>query len=138
MAFASAESMSHGAKASSQMLHGQLTGPTVTVVCVTGCSRLPVSSTARLRMFAVPVALGRQLYDQLLVPLAGCHVAPPSADTSTPPTTPPPPSAAVPVIATRVPAAMTAPAAGEAIADVGAVESLLGKAGNSPACLVCG
>src|SRR3954452_19041029 len=57
-----------------------------------GVSMLPLSSTARLRMIAVPFWFGDQVYVQLNRPTAGCQVPPPSTETSTPATVPPPAS----------------------------------------------
>ena len=51
-----------------------------------GTSRFPLSSTARDSTCTVPLAPGVHVYDQLPVPRAGCHVVPPSTDTSTPAT----------------------------------------------------
>ncbi len=67
-----------------------------------------------------------------MVPVAGCHVLPPSSDTSTPPTTPPV-SAAVPVTVTRAPSATVLPAAGEVTAEDGGVVSVDAAARTSPA-----
>src|SRR6266550_5772197 len=120
------------------MVQGQFAGPMVTVVTAVGCSRLPVSSTARLLMLAVPSTPGRQLNVQFSRPAARRHVDPPSTETSMPPTTPPPLSVAVPLIVTSVSAGMLTPFAGDAIADVGGATSVLGTAGNNPGCRVCG
>src|SRR3712207_5517673 len=82
----SPESTRHGVTALPIMPHGQAMS-TETLAGLD--SRLPVSSTAR----AITVARGApwttQLYDHDVVPVAGCHVAPPSTDTSTPATVPP-------------------------------------------------
>ena len=69
-----------------------------------GVSRLPLSSTARdwIRACAEPVGDPR-IASSVAVPAAGCHVCPPSVDTSTPATWPPPASVAVPAIVTAVP-----------------------------------
>src|SRR5260370_4932384 len=84
--------------------------PMVTVMPAEGVSRLPLSSTARLRMFTDPTAPVVHEYVQLLVPLvAGCHVTPAFVDTSMPATTPPPASVAVPLIVTWVPGRKLAP-----------------------------
>src|SRR5664279_5926720 len=69
--------------------HGQVT---VTVVPVEGVSRLPLSSTARVWIVLVGTPWAIQLYVQLVVPVAGCQVEPPSVETSTPATLPPPES----------------------------------------------
>ena len=53
-----------------------------------------------------------------MVPVAGCHVVPPSVETSTPATIPPPVSAAVPLIVTLAPSPTLAPGAGELIVEV--------------------
>src|SRR5689334_22089232 len=86
-----------------QMLQGHARGATFTVVPADGISRLPLSSTARLRMLTLPDFVGRKVYDHDERPRAGCH-GPPSRETSTPATTPPPESVAVPAIVTGVPA----------------------------------
>src|SRR5215469_10078605 len=67
-----------------QMLHGHVRGATVTVIPADGVSRLPLSSTARLRRLTLPDLVGSQLNVHDDRPLAGCHVAPPSTETSTP------------------------------------------------------
>src|SRR5512142_1241971 len=72
-----------------QMLHGQVRGVTVTGI-ETAAPRLALSSVARARMVAAPAVVGDQTYRQLLRPVAGCQVVPPSVETSTPPTLPPP------------------------------------------------
>src|SRR6266511_5473149 len=67
------------------MLHGQLIGaaaPMVTVTPADGVSRRRLSSEARLRIVTDPVVVGVHLYDQFSRPIAGCHVVPPSSDTS--------------------------------------------------------
>src|SRR4029079_14078947 len=74
--------------------------PTVIGMLAPGASRLPLSSTARLRIVVEKLPEGGHVEVQFARPLAGCHVAPLSTDSSTPPTTPPPVSAAVPVIVT--------------------------------------
>src|SRR3954451_22253462 len=63
--------------------HGQLT---LTLTPAPGVCRLPLSSTARTLMFAVGLPCATQAYVQPVVPVAGCHVVPPSVDTSTPAT----------------------------------------------------
>src|SRR5919204_1459469 len=80
--------------------HGHVT---VTGVPAPGVSRLPLSSTARTLIVVVGLPWAIQLYDQLVVPVAGCQVVPPSVETSTPATTPPPLSDAVPEMVTCVP-----------------------------------
>src|SRR5689334_19741246 len=57
-------------------------GGTVTVIPAEGVSMFPLSSIARLRMLIVPDPETVQLYVQLPLPVALCHVAPPSVDTS--------------------------------------------------------
>src|SRR5262245_44962192 len=84
-------------------LQGQVWPPTATVTPAEGLSTLPLSSVARDLIVTWPAPDARQVYDQLPRPVAGCQLAPPSVDTSTPPTTPPPWSPAVPVIVTLVP-----------------------------------
>jgi hypothetical protein len=71
-------------------------------------------------------------------PMAGCHVAPPSSETSTPPTTPPPASLAVPLTVTGLPPCRFAPAAGEVMVEVGGVWSVEAVAGVKPVCNVAG
>src|SRR3954470_10683939 len=121
-----------GAAVADQMLHGQLRPPTVTVTPVEALPRLALSSVARARSVAVPVAWGVHVNVQELVPEAGCHVWPLSAETSTPPTTPPPESLAVPETVTGVPTVALLPDVGEVIVAPGAVVSVLLEAGVSP------
>src|ERR1041384_7876679 len=75
-----------GAELGAQMVVN--VGPeTVTVAPDPGVSRLSLSSTARLRMVIAPaVPETKPLYVQLARPCAGCQVAPPSSETSTPAT----------------------------------------------------
>src|SRR3954463_1629950 len=70
--------------------HGPAPTTTDTVMPPPADSRLPLSSTARLRSVADPSAPGDQSKLQVVVPCAACHVVPPSTDTSTLATTPPP------------------------------------------------
>ena len=70
-------------------------------------------------------------------PLAGCHVVPPSVDTSTPPTRPPT-SAAVPAMLTCVPLVNVEPPAGEVMVAVGAVVSVDAVAATMPDWSVAG
>src|SRR6266542_1290431 len=91
----------------------------------------PLSSIARLCSVAVPEVDATQLYDQLVVPMAGCQVLPPSVDTSTPATTPPT-SAAVPVMEMLAPLVNEAPAVGEVMTEVGSVVSVDRLAGTKP------
>src|SRR5215212_6532584 len=76
--------------------HERIPVPVVTLTDAGVDWRLPLSSTARLLMVATPLTVGVHLYVQLERPVAGCHVVPPSTDTSTAATTPPPASVAVP------------------------------------------
>src|SRR4051794_8361247 len=119
-------------------VHGHVRTPTVTLTPAAGVSRLPLSSTARLLSVTEPVPLGVQVYVQLARPIAGCHVVPPSTDTSTAPTMPPPVSDAMPAMVTGARGCTIVPAAGEVITDVGAVASDEGDAATSPACRFAG
>src|SRR5204863_9241022 len=74
-----------------------------------------------------------QVYVQLVRPVAGCQVSPPSTDTSTPATTPPA-SVAVPVTVTVEPLWKLAPPDGNVIVDVGEVVSVEGVASRRPDC----
>src|SRR5919106_1858821 len=123
-----------------QMLHGHpwLPLPTVIVMPAPGVSSLPLSSAARVRMFRVPDEPAENVYVHVPRPLAGCHVVPPSVETSTPPTTPPPVSLAVPVTVTWLPGATVLFAAGAVIAEVGAVASDDGVAPVRSLCNVAG
>src|SRR3954470_23251227 len=112
-------------------------GTTVTVVEPPAPSRLPLSSTAALRIVTVPSARGAHAKLQLSRPVAGCQVAPPSTETSTPPTTPPPASAAVPEIRTVEPAWTVPPGTGST-REAGGVRSVEAGAGASGACSVPG
>src|SRR3981081_275096 len=85
-------------------VHGQARGLTVTPTLDDGLSRLPLSSTARLRIVVAPETPGVHEYVQLAAPVALCQVVPPSVETSTPATTPPV-SLAVPETVTAVPLA---------------------------------
>src|SRR6185295_10789341 len=133
MGLGSAASTFQGLAEEGQSVQGHPAGMMFTVVTADGCSRLPVSSTARLMMFAAPRTPGLQLNVQLSRPDARRHVDPPSTETSTPPTTPPPLSVAVPLIVTVVWDGMFAPLVGDVIVEVGGVTSVLGTAGNNPA-----
>src|SRR4030095_15019641 len=77
--------------------------PTVTVTPAPGVARSALASTDRLVRVTDPDPLGVQLYVQVARPLAGCQLAPPSTETSTPPT-PPPLSVAAPLLVARFPA----------------------------------
>src|SRR5262249_23278358 len=105
---------------------------TLTVTPADGVSRFPLSSAARVRIVAVGLPCTTQLYDQLVVPVAGCQLVPPSVEISTPATTPPPVSAAVPVTVTRAPSARFAFGAGEVMVEDGAAVSVLAVAGTRP------
>src|SRR5262249_21465397 len=121
------------------VVHGDPEPPTDTVTPAEGISRFPLSSTARLLIVTEPdVPEVFQLYVQLARPLAGCHVAPPLTETSTPPTTPPPPSVAVPLMVTVLPWVRIEPPVGETIVEVGAVVSVDAVAATSPAWRVAG
>src|SRR5262249_56374395 len=104
---ASPESSWPGVTLLPQTEHGHAT---LTVTELTGLM-LPLSSTTRDSTVAVGLPCTTQLYDQDVVPVAGCQVAPPSVDTSTPPTTPPPASAPLPEMVTRQPSPRLGPAA---------------------------
>src|SRR5437899_1902021 len=78
-----------------QIVHGQICATTLMTTLFgpepsPAGSRLPLSSKPRDLMVPGPVALGVQSNVQAVVPVARCHVVPPSTDTSTPATTPPP------------------------------------------------
>src|SRR6267378_3992937 len=83
-----------------RLVHGHAPTTTDTVTPAPAASRLPLSSTARLRSVADPSAPGDQSKLHVDVPVATCHVVPPSTDTSTLATRPPPLSVAVPLIVT--------------------------------------
>src|SRR5262249_61041839 len=100
------------------MEHGHAT---LTVTPADGVSRFPLSSAALVRIVVVGLPCATQLYDQLVVPVAGCQVVPPSVETSTPATTPPPVSAAGPETVTAAPSARFAFGAGEGRGEVGPV-----------------
>src|SRR5260370_40742624 len=110
--------------------------PTVTVTPALGLSMLTLSSTALLLIVAEPEPAGVHEKLQFAWPVAGCHVVPPSTETSTPATTPPPVSAAVPVIDTAVPGGRFEPAAGEVIVELGAIASADAVAAVTPHCTV--
>src|SRR5437660_7126852 len=135
MELGSAPSGVLGASELPKMEHGHTT---LTVVPADGDSRLPLSSTARDLSTADGLPWADQVYDQLVVPFAGCQVVPPSVETSTPATTPPPESVAEPVIVSLLPSASEAPLVGEVIADVGGVASLDCVAAVRPDCRVEG
>src|SRR5690348_12548958 len=70
-------------------LHGQ---PMPTETPGDGDSTLPLSSVARVRILVVGAPCAIHVELQAVVPVAGCHVVPPSVETSTPATVPPPAS----------------------------------------------
>src|SRR5664279_1847475 len=128
-----------------QMEHGQICGLTLTGTppggfppLAWGFSKLALSSTARLIKAAVPTTLGVHEYVQFARPTAGCHVCPPSVETSTPETPPPTESVAVPEMSTVVPAFTVLPGAGAVIVDTGGVVSVDWDADCSPDCRVAG
>src|SRR6185295_10920714 len=100
-----------------KLVHGHAPATTVTVTPAPADSRLPLSSTARLRSVAVPSAPGDQSKLHGEVPCAARHVVPPSMETSTLATVPPPASTAVPLIVTRFPLWTCPPAAGDAMVE---------------------
>ncbi len=110
---------------------------TVTLMPGEGVSVFRLSSVARLLIVTEPVAPGVQLYVQVVVPLAGCHVFPPSTDTSMPATIPPP-SLAVPDIVTALPDCTVAPEVGELMEEIGGLTSVEAEAGINPDCSVAG
>src|SRR5881275_1113612 len=117
----SPESSTPGLTASPNSVHGQ---STPTAVPGPGVSMLPLSSVARVRIVVVGAPWAIQVYDQALVPVAGCHVSPPSVETSTPATTPPPVSAAVPVTVTDWVGSSCVDGVGDVIVEVGGVVSV--------------
>src|SRR5580765_1230686 len=134
-ALTSPASRIEGSVEPSHAVHGQAGGPAgVTVTLIEGPEpwRFPQSSTARARTVTAPVVCGDHANDQLVVPVAGAHVAPPSTDTSTPRTLPPPTSAALPVIVVVAPAGTEPPSSGKPIDDVGALASPDAAAATSP------
>src|SRR5438876_9677352 len=66
-----------------RLVHGHVPTTTVTLTPAPADSRLPLSSTARLRIVTAPSTLGDQSKLHVEVPDATCHVVPPSTDTST-------------------------------------------------------
>src|SRR2546427_2569637 len=116
----------------SQMLHGQVKAVTLTLVPALGVSRFPLSSVARLLITAGPPVDGVQWYVQFPCPVARCHDAPPSTETSTAATMPLA-SDAVPLITTSAPTMSVDPLTGETIVDVGAVVSVDAVAATRPA-----
>src|SRR6267378_2739366 len=133
--FPSPASVSPGTADGDQMVHGQscpLTGRLTEV----GAERFPLSSTARLISVTAPSVEGLTLYVQFSLPAAGCHVAPPSMETSTPPTTPPPWSVAVPDMVVGTPACNPPDTVLTVV--TGGVVSVDFVAGTSPGCNVPG
>src|ERR1700704_703385 len=102
------------------MVHGQAM---LTVTLGESVSTLPESSVARAMIVAAGEPWAFHVYDHEVVPVAGCQVAPPSVETSTPATTPPV-SVAVPVIVTLEPSETPAPADGLVIVASGAALSV--------------
>jgi len=105
---------------------------TVTVICAVGSCTFPLLSTARLLIVAEPGVAGVQLKLHEVVPVAALKVAPPSTETSTRATVPPPVSLAVPVMLTGTLVNTVASAAGEVIAEVGAILSGVGVGFGMP------
>src|SRR5262245_39922007 len=118
----------HGVTFGPAMVQGH---PMSTVMLGDDASMLPLSSTARerIRALGAPWAIHEYVHD--VVPVAGCHVAPPSAETSTPATVPPA-SVAVPEIVTLVPSAIAVPCAGLVIVEMGAVVSVDAEVAVNP------
>src|SRR4029077_7756801 len=94
------ESLTPGVDPEPQIEHEQ---PTLSTRPVAGASRFPLSSTARVRIVVLGFPWATQPYLQLVVPVAGCQLVPPSVETSTPATMPPPASDAVPETVIEVP-----------------------------------
>ena len=82
--------------------------------------RLPLSSAALLSIVTAPGSRGIHVYVHESRPDAGCHLDPPSTETSTAATRPPPESTAVPAIVTGVPFGVDTPFEGAVIDEVGA------------------
>src|SRR5438128_9247146 len=80
----SPESSPPGVTLAPQIEHGQAT---LTPTCA-GAPMLPLSSVARARIVADGAPCATHVYVQFVVPVAGCHVPPPSVETSMPATTP--------------------------------------------------
>src|SRR3954468_18182065 len=113
--------------------HGQVIA---TVLEAVGLSVLPLSSLARAMIVALGLPWATHVWLQAVGPeVAGCHVLPPSVDTSTPATTPPA-SDAVPEMDTRAPSATVAGSV--LIVDTGAVWSADWVAATIPAISVAG
>src|SRR2546426_10327711 len=112
--------------------HGRVA--TLILIPAPGVSRFAVSSTARLLIVTLPAILGVHVCVHVLLPGvhpdAGCHVAPPSTETSTPATRPPPESVALPVIVADCGTVKVAP--GRLIVDTGDAVSMDCEAGTRP------
>ncbi len=80
----------------------------------------------------MPSTVGTNVYDQVSRPIAGCHEAPPSTDTSTAATRPPPLSTAVPDSVTADPISSDDPGAGDTRVDTGGNVSVDFVAATSP------
>src|SRR3954469_2468159 len=111
-------------------LHGH---DLVTVTPADGDSTLPLSSIARLLIDIAPTPLIGHDSDQVVRPVARCHVVPPSSETSTAATRPSA-SAAAPVRRSCVFDETELRVDGEPMVDVGGAMSADGVAGVNPAC----
>ena len=110
-----------------QMEHGH--DPGLTVTLVGGFSMFPLSSIARDSMLTDPRPPTVPVYVQFARPFAGCHVTPPSSDTSTLATLPAPASVAVPVTVSGLPRTSSTPGCGDVMVVVGGVVSVDSAAG---------
>src|SRR3954464_3112280 len=115
-------------------LHGH---DLVTVTPADGDSTLPLSSIARLVIDMAPTPLIGHESDQVVRPVARCHVVPPSSETSTAATRPSA-SEAAPVTVRFVFDETELPVAGEPIVDVGGATSADGVPGVNPPCSSAG
>src|SRR6478735_4737224 len=115
------------------MLHGQLTEK----LRLAGVPMLALSSMARTRIGVLPRPFWMTVAVHDVVPVAACHVAPLSLETSTPATRPAA-SAAVPVRVTRSPFFWDWPAAGVLIVTVGPAVSVDFVAAARPVIRVAG
>src|SRR5664279_510863 len=114
-----------------------MAGPTTVMPAADSAADvLSESSVARTRMADALYERSGAVYDQELVPVAGCHVAPPSTVTSTPATTPPE-SVAVPETVTWVPSAMF-PAVGVLMVTAGGGWALEADVATRPGCKLVG
>src|SRR5919109_3056028 len=77
-------SVESGAIGETLVPHSEQGHVTLTETPALGVCRLPLSSTARHLIVVDGLPWAIQVYDQLVVPVASCQVAPPSVDTSTP------------------------------------------------------